>query len=499
MNKLERTTPAAAGIDAKRMEAALKKLAAPRYGVHALLVLKGGKVVAERYREPYRAGEVHSLFSVSKSFTAAAIGFAEQEGLMRLEDFVTDYFPEYLPAHPCENMRKMRIWHLLTLSAGFDAAPDDFKRKYPGAVVNDFPYSYANFQFSDMVDWAKDFLRSYVAEEPGQRFLYSSACTYILSAILQKAAGQRLEEYLAPRLFAPLGFSRVSWQECSQGRNVGGWGMSLSAEDLAKFAQLLLQKGVWEGRQLLSADYIARMTSPQIRIGNRSAKWEKHFGYQVWILGEDGDYAGIGAFGQMYVVFPAQDAVFVMLGGSRAYMRALDVLLGDLKEALCGGGDAEDTLPFPAAGELPQLYLPDGVSSWDMPLAQQFSGKRYVFSPNLFEITGMQFQFGAEDSLRLEVAGESTELKIGAGYWEYGKTAVRETPQTDTHTQLLFSRVACAGAWEGEVYHLVLAFYETCYVLELFCTFYNHGLSVRTRRNVGFVADADTTLLGMRV
>lgn len=96
-------------------------------------------------------------------------------------------------------------------------------------------------------------------------------------------------------------------------------------------------------------------------------------------------------------------------------MRALDVLLGDLKEALCGGGDAEDTLPFPAAGELPQLYLPDGVSSWDMPLAQQFSGKRYVFSPNLFEITGMQFQFGAEDSLRLEVAGESTELKIGAG------------------------------------------------------------------------------------
>lgn len=89
--------------------------------------------------------------------------------------------------------------------------------------------------------------------------------------------------------------------------------MSLSAEDLAKFAQLLLQKGVWEGRQLLSADYIARMTSPQIRIGNRSAKWEKHFGYQVWILGEDGDYAGIGAFGQMYVVFPAQDAVFVML------------------------------------------------------------------------------------------------------------------------------------------------------------------------------------------
>ena len=135
MNILERTTPAAAGIDAKRMEAALKKLAAPRYGAHALLVLKGGKVVAERYREPYRAGELHSLFSVSKSFTAAAIGFAEQEGLLRLEDFVTDYFPEYLPAQPCENMRKLRIWHLLTLSAGFDAAPDDFKRKYPGAVV----------------------------------------------------------------------------------------------------------------------------------------------------------------------------------------------------------------------------------------------------------------------------------------------------------------------------------------------------------------------------
>lgn len=494
MSYFDRCTPEQEGIDARRLRQALEKLAHPRYGAQALMVLRHGKVVGESYRAPYREGELHSLFSVSKSFTAVAAGFAQQEGLLSLEDFLCGYFPEYLPSLPCENMRQLRLKHLLMMAAGFETAPDDFKRHYAGEVVNDFPYSYADFKFSDEIDWAKDFLRTYVAEQPGKRFIYSSACTYMISAVIQKITGQTLLEFLQPRLLKPLGITNVQWQQCSQGRNVGGWGMSLSSEDLAKFGQFMLQEGAWEGKQLLEPAFIREMTSCQICIGNRSAKWEKRFGYQVWLLGEEGDYGGIGAFGQMYIVFPKEDAVFVMLGASRTYMKALDVIMGDLKDALRGPAKQDGAGCF----EMESMYLPEGISSWDMPQAQQYNGARYVLAPNPFGITAMQFRFGAQDRLCLEVDGEKAEVKIGYGYWEYDRIAAHETIYSDTHTQLLFSKVACAGAWEGEIYHLTLAFYETCYVLELACRFSTHGIYIESRRNVGFIREANTKLIGIR-
>lgn len=494
MRYFERCAPEQEGVDAQRLRQALEKLAHPRYGAQALMVLRHGKVVGESYRAPYREGDLHSLFSVSKSFTAVAAGFAQQEGLLTLEDFLCDYFPEYLPSLPCENMRQLRLKHLLMMAAGFEAAPDDFKRHHAGEVVNDFPYSYANFKFSDEIDWAKDFLHTYVAEQPGNRFIYSSACTYMISAVIQKITGQTLLEFLQPRLLKPLGITRVQWQQCSQGRNVGGWGMSLCSEDLAKFGQFMLQEGAWEGKQLLDPAFVREMRSCQILIGNRSAKWEKRFGYQVWLLGEEEDYGGIGAFGQMYIVFPRLEAVFVMLGASRTYMKALDVIMGDLKNALQGPAEPGESVSL----ELEQMYLPEGLSSWDMPQAQRYTGMRYVLAPNPFGITAMKFQFGAQDQLNLEIEGDTTEVKIGYDYWEYGHIAAHETIYSDTHTQMLFSKVACAGAWKGEVYHLTLAFYETCYVLELACRFSEHGIYIESKRNVGFVKEANTKLIGVR-
>ena len=495
MRYFERVLPGQADVDSALLAEAIEKLSQPRYGAHALMVLRHGKVVAEHYRAPYEAGTPHTMFSVSKSFTAIAAGFAQQEGLIRLTDKVADYFTEYLPAQPCENMLHMEIRHLLMMAAGFDAAPDDFRRPYTGQIVNDFPYSYADFRFDRSIDWAKDFMRAYVAEQPGKRFIYSSACTYMISAILQKVTGQRIEEYLKPRLFEPLGMD-PAWQQCSAGRNVGGWGMSLGSEDLAKFGQFMLQQGRWEGHQLLDSAYIREMTSAQVEIGNRSAKWEKRFGYQVWLLGDGDEYGGIGAFGQMYIVFPALDAVFVMLGASRMYMKALDVIMGELREALQGDRGSQQALPSMA---LEPLGLPDGYSSWDMPGAQQYAGIKYAFAPNLYHITAMKFEFGSEDKLILEIDGETSMLPIGYGYWEKGRTSVKETVYTDAHNQLIFETAACAGAWEDGVYHLNLAFPETCYRISMQIRFWQHGIEATMRRNIGFVTDANTTLLGVRI
>ena len=502
MRYFERIKPDMEGIDEKKLKIALDKLAQPYYGAQALMLLRHGKVVAERYRAPYQEGAMHCLFSVSKSFTAIAVGFAKQEGLLTLDDLVYRYFPEYFKGEPCENMQKLRIRHLLMMVAGFDRAPDDFKRKYPGEVVNDFPYSYANLHFSDTIDWAKDFLHSYISEEPGNRFIYSSACTYMLSAIIQKITKLTLLDYLRPRLLEPLHIERVQWQVCSQNRNVGGWGMSLNNEDLAKFAQFMLQQGFWEGKQLLDKSYVEEMTQSHTHIANRSAKWEKAFGYQVWILGESGDYGGIGAFGQMYIVFPKLDAVFIMYGASRTYMKALDVIMGDLKAALEEPAAEERENKITSLNtnrEMESMYLPEGISSWDMPRAQQYTGLRYVFGSNLFGITSVCFQFGTQDKLLLEIEGKQTELILGYNYWEYGETAVEENQYMDTHNQLIYRQVACASAWREQKYHVVLAFYETCYILEWECTFLPHGIKIKTKRNVGFVAEANSELIGIRI
>ena len=175
-------------------------------------------------------------------------------------------------------------------------------------------------------------------------------------------------------------------------------------------------------------------------------------------------------------------------------MKALDVIMGDLKNALQGPAEPGESVSL----ELEQMYLPEGLSSWDMPQVQRYTGMRYVLAPNPFGITAMKFQFGAQDQLNLEIEGDTTEVKIGYDYWEYGHIAAHETIYSDTHTQMLFSKVACAGAWKGEVYHLTLAFYETCYVLELACRFSEHGIYIESKRNVGFVKEANTKLIGVR-
>ena len=493
----ERVSPSAVGIDPVLLEEATDSLLREGSGLHALLVLRHGKVAAETYMHPYRADARHSLFSVTKSFTAIGASFAAAEGRLSLEDKVIFFFPEKIPSDVCENMKKMTIRHLLTMTSGFDAAPHDFKRHRRDDVINDFPYSYDHFIFQNEIDWVKDFLRSYVAYSPGAKFLYSNACPYMLSAIVEKVSGQTLFEYLKERLFDPLGIEDLCWQKCPAGHTVGGWGLSLRPEDVAKFAQFMLQKGRWEGKQLIGPAYIEEAAKSWVSTGNSAVKWERGFGYQIWIVGDEGAYAGIGAFGQMYLVFPKQDAVVVILGGSRTYMKAIDTILDKLLPAMRTDGAF---LPHaaPARRQPRELPPPEGLSSWDVPRSVRYSGVEYVFSQNDLGITSVQFEFGAEDFLTLGIDGNKTRMKIGYGAWEYGYTGAAEGEDTDVHTQIFFHAAALSGAWKGDTYCLYMVFYQTCYINRMEIHFTDHGVCIRHSRNVGFIQNTDTQVVGMR-
>jgi CubicO group peptidase (beta-lactamase class C family) len=243
----------------------------------------------------------HILNSVSKTFTASAVGFAVAEGRLKVTDKVISFFPDKLPAEVSENLKKLEIRHLLTMTSGHDVEPN-------------------RRNMAEGQDWVEYFLAAPFVHEPGTFYLYNSMATYVLSAIVQKVTGEKVVDYLYPRLFRPLGIVGATWQESPQGINTGGWGLYLKTEDLAKMGQLFLQKGEWNGRQLLPAEWIEAASSAQVeslpagvrrenlKVKPKDSDWLQGYGYQMWRCRHNA-YRADGAAGQYIIVMPDQNAV----------------------------------------------------------------------------------------------------------------------------------------------------------------------------------------------
>ena len=220
-----RTTPEEAGVRSEGVLRFLDEMKEKHLHMHDMMMLRHGKVFYEASFAPWSQKNLHMLFSLSKSFTSTAVGFAVQDGLLSLTDKLVDFFPEHLPAGPCENMRKITVKHLLTMNTGHETEP---------------------WHTSDC--WEKEFLRSYVEHEPGTHFLYNTFGTYMLSAIVQKVTGKKLLDYLREKLMDPLGMSPDIWtEESPSGVATGGYGLNVRVEDIAKLGQFYLQRGKWEG------------------------------------------------------------------------------------------------------------------------------------------------------------------------------------------------------------------------------------------------------------
>jgi CubicO group peptidase (beta-lactamase class C family) len=368
---LPRANPESQGVD----PAALTRLVELLDGiddVHSLLVLRHGHVVAEAWWDPFTAAEPHKMFSVSKSVTATAVGLAVAEGLLDVDDRVLDLLPDDAPSDPGENLARMRVRDLLTMTSGHDADTmlftlHDLHR--PGG------------------SWARDILAAPVPHEPGTRFVYNTGATYLVSAILHRLTGERMLDWLTPRLFAPLGIVGATWEQCPAGIDVGGYGLRLTTEQLAALGQLWLQRGRWQGRQLVPAAWVDEMTSAQVPNGppdepGEPGDWSQGYGFQFWRC-RFGAYRADGAFGQFCVVWPEHDLVAVLTSGTARTAAELTAVLAELGPA-CSPAPAE--VPVPSADGVP--FAPSGLTvSWPRgaagtPLGAMVEGAPFVLAPH---------------------------------------------------------------------------------------------------------------------
>ncbi|MCL2016170.1 MAG: beta-lactamase family protein [Defluviitaleaceae bacterium] len=322
--KFEQVTPESVGCSSQALLNFLQNVQNANHEMHSFILLKDGKIICEKYWQPFAAQYRHQLFSLSKSFTSTAIGMAVDEKLLTTSTLLADIFADeftQLAERVNDKIRKMTIKNLLTMSTGME---------------------YETWSMAAETDNITAFLSGHFKDNPGETFRYSSIATYMLSAAITRLTGKTLTEYLAPRLFEPLGITDYYWSIDPQtGVELGGFGLNLTTPDIAKFGQFLLQKGNWNGKQLVSADWIEEATSKQISnaSGDESADknndWAQGYGYQFWRCKPAGVYRGDGMYGQYCVVVPAEN--IVIAATSNADMgKVLNLfwqLLDDLKTA----------------------------------------------------------------------------------------------------------------------------------------------------------------------
>jgi len=451
---LPRSTPEAEGVSSRAILTFLDSAKAGRHEFHSFMFLRHGKVIAEGWWNPYAPELKHTLYSTSKSFTSTAIGLAVKEKLLSLEDNVISFFPEYLPDSVSNYLASLKIKHLLTMSAGQMKEPP-----------------------MDSDEWIRAFLETPVVREPGTIYRYSSMASFILSAIIQKVTGQRVIDYLSPRLFVPLGIEDADWETNPEGINTGGWGLRLKTEDLAKLGQLYLQKGIWNGKQILSSEWVEEATSlkihqnPELTDEQRASLNDAVQGYcyQFW-RAKNNSYMANGAFGQFILVIPDKDAVIVFTAESPDMWGELDMVWKYLYP-----GITHNALPPDKRSEeelkqrLASLSLPLPDKTANEALSSKLSGRLIIFPENQKKIESMSLGF-SNDICHLKINTDTAayEIDFAAGKWLYGET-LRHGPSIFEHAKgslqgLPPFKIAGTFSWPDEnTLELTLRYIENCH------------------------------------
>lgn len=462
-----RRKPEELGIATSGLLRFLDAIKPDKSNLHSFMLLRHGQVAAEAWWKPFAPERKHMLFSLSKSFTSTAVGLAVSEGLLSVGDRVADFFPEALPEEPSDNLLRMTVGDLLCMGTGH---AEDSMNKVTAAPDG---------------DWVKAFLAFPVEHEPGTRFVYDSGASYMLSAIVQKVSGLTLLDYLKPRLFEPLGFVEPVWQACPRGRSAGGWGLKLVTEDIAKFGQLYLQRGQWNGRQLVPQQWVQDATSVKINNGNdQESDWSQGYGYQFWKC-RHGGYRGDGAYGQFCIVLPGQDAVIAITSASKEMGHVMDAVWDHLLPAM-----KEEPLPAdPEAwteweNRKAKLEYPAPGSGTAGHIGAEVSGITYEAEgqPNLLQ--RFRFEFGQQEGVwTLENSSGVFRFPFGIGSWKASISPVmgHEEPV-----------LAAAGWTERNTVELRLLFPETPFLQKIICTFNGTNAVLKLEGGIKNVPVPDT-------
>ena len=264
MGYFKDVTPESVGISSKGIMKFLDRMEQNQIELHSFMVIRHGQCAAKGWWKPYDEKFRHPLYSFSKSLTATAIGFAQQEGILSVDEKIVDIFPELLPEYPSEYLKKITLHHLLIMGCGHETEISD-----------------------NSENWISTFLHHPVLHEPGTFYKYNTAGTNMLAAVLRRKTGQNVTEFLKPRLLEPLGITSLTCALLGDGTELGGGGMKMVTEDMAKFTYFLSRQGEWEGKQLLRKEWFERACHKQIETEGDSEghvkDWAQGYGYQCWM------------------------------------------------------------------------------------------------------------------------------------------------------------------------------------------------------------------------
>lgn len=476
-DRLLRASPSMAGVDGDAIIAFLDEVEAADLELHSMMLWRNGRVVAEAWRWPYRPDRPRILHSVAKSFTASAIGLALADNLFQLDEKVVAFFPD-LFAGPVEGwLGDMTIEDLLTMRVGHASETS-------GAVWRALETS-----------WTAEFFKIPIVQKPGTVFMYTSAASYILSAILSRLTGETLHDYLKPRLFEPLGIKDESWDIGPDGINPGGNGLCAKTVDLLKLGVLHQQDGIWEGKRLLPEGWVAKATAPH---GDPI-----EYGYHWWTR-PDGSFSAIGRFVQMATSFPAHGATLAVTGaikGSRHLFPIIDRHFpAAFREGLTDGAAADQRL----AARLADWQRADAPASWKAP----FSGARGAGAP-LSQRYQMDANAHGVDTIELQIADDECVFRltdatgvhvIVAGFdkWLESRT---DMPGRELHHgySLCDSPVVARACWieEGSRLQMTWIFPETAFRDTVTCEFSERRITLKRTVNINGGALCHADIVGV--
>lgn len=405
INELPRSTPEEQGVPSKALVTLFDSLVyMPQTDIHSVIVMRHGKVIGEIYPAPFAAQYAHTQYSSSKTLVSMAVGIAIDQNRLRLTDRVATFFPGELPKEISPELASITVRDLLTMTSGIK--PDWGMR-------------------SKCTNWVETFLSKKVTGKPGETFAYDSMVTYMLAAIVQKVTGTTLLEYLKEYLFNPMNISQVNWEISPEGINTGGWGLHIQSESLAKVGQMWLDGGVWNGKQLISKEWIEQMSAKQSNGGDFG------YGFQTWQCAYPTAVRADGALGQYVIVIPKQDVVIVLTEASftngkpqrgliwNGLMKAIEQ--ADAAGVALVAGDDYKTLV-----EKQKSYtLPVVAGKKDSADLKKIIGKKIELSKNKFGFKELTFTKG-ENSLNMVITktdGTSYTQPLGYKNWLTGQIA----------------------------------------------------------------------------
>lgn len=504
---LPRAMPHMRGTNPAIILSVLDEIERENIELHSLLIWQDGALITDAYWAPFSAARPHMMHSVTKSFTSVAVGLAVSDGLLSVDDQVISFFPEHMHQEPDDNLKDMRVRHLLTMTSGHG-------RGISGG-------SWRRLKTS----WIEDFLKQPTPFIPGETFVYDSAASYMLSAIVQKVTGRQINDYLKERIFEPMGMSAfMKWDIGTDGVNTGGNGLSCTSEDMLKLGILHLQGGEWQGQQLLPRDWVNVTTGMQVRdvvmgvftgdhyLGpeelaeGEAANKREGYGYQWW-RGPHNSFSANGLFGQYCIVLPDQQTVVVFTGGLADSDRRVHQLIYDrLRPALgCGAGEHAEEAAIALEKRLAELHIltrPDGGRA--DPLATQYCGAYQIQDND----QGVAIICITQDASKIEfiLQDQAGIHKIYAGFGHFIESTTTMSGARLHHSYQPEKglQVAACARWlpsvdETHVLEMEWIFHETAFRDTILMTFNGDELRLVRQVNVNSSELSLPELVGSKV